>query len=262
MLKIGVAQSTNRFALQENLDAILRAIKKLSEAGADLILFPECALTGYHTGLLELDHAPAARALRRAQKSAARHSVALLLPVPLAGPTLEHHLNCALLIGADGKIQRKFTKRGLMRGEKRIFTPEPATELPDDRVIEIKGYRLGLLICIEAAHDPWAYLDREGTPMDAILWPGFWAWPKAFDWDAPFLQEEHDEKTRANCRQWKTPLIQATFGDNPQAQMWPDKIFGGSLVIDSAGKCIHCAPLGREATFIVELPSLAISHVD
>lgn len=48
-LKVALAQSAPRLGkVEENLDAHLRAIDRARELGADVVLFPELSLTGYH----------------------------------------------------------------------------------------------------------------------------------------------------------------------------------------------------------------------
>jgi predicted amidohydrolase len=48
ILRIAAAQLKFRRTLPENVELIRRLIAEAAEAGSDVVLFPECALTGYN----------------------------------------------------------------------------------------------------------------------------------------------------------------------------------------------------------------------
>ena len=133
-----------------------------------------------------------------------------------------------------------------MRGEDRLFVPGE----PHSRCFEINGHRIGLIICVETAHEPWAYL-KSTDHADTILWPGFYGPTLGETWSD--AQAPDDLKVRSNHAHWKLPLLQATCASSPEDHYWPDKRFGGSPIIDSDGKEVFSGRPSTEDLMLVEI---------
>jgi predicted amidohydrolase len=121
---------------------------------------------------------------------------------------------------------------------------------PHARVFEIKGAKIGVIICIETTHDPWSYLP-ENSGVEAILWPGFYAVTAPRTWSDE--QSADTRKIRENLEHWRVPLLQVTCASSPEAEYWPDQQFGGSVVLDERGREAFSLAPGREELGIVEV---------
>jgi predicted amidohydrolase len=128
----------------KNLEGILAAIKATT---ADLLVFPECALTGYGFGSLEegwrISEAipgPSAGRIAEACRTTKRHAIVGMLE--RSGDRL---YNCAVLFGPDGVVGG-YRKAHLPHlGIDRFATPGDSS-FP---VFELPFGRAGILICYD-----------------------------------------------------------------------------------------------------------------
>lgn len=138
-----------------NERAILDAIARAREAGAQLVLFPELALTGYPPeDLLLKEHF-----LRDARTALDRIATATTGIVALVGfPEREDDVYNALAVLADGAVQAVYRKVHLPNygvfDEQRYFQSGSGPAL-----VELGGHRIGLTIC----EDIW----EPGPPASA-----------------------------------------------------------------------------------------------
>jgi predicted amidohydrolase len=244
MFRLGIAQINNHFQYESNFASIVKAMRVHAQSGSDFVLFPECAVPGFNTGMRSIDLTGIISVVERVQEEARKLRLAIALPTPW--PTVEgKYFNSVLIIGDDGKLKHRFDKIGLHTGEDRIFAPG----VPQARVFEHRGFRMGVSICIEASHQPWAYF-RKDDPMDCILWPGFWGVTPGVTWADS--QEDCDQRVRQNLKYWRVPMVQATCASSPEAQHWPEKRFGGSLVLNSSGRALYSSKVGAEDYVVVD----------
>lgn len=130
-----------------NLDKHLRILNEAAQAGAHLVVFPECSVTGYcfdslDEALAHADSVPGA-------SSAALAGACQRLGVYCAFGTLERRgsqlLNSAVLVGPEG-ILAVYRKTHLpLLGVDRFVTPGPGPLA----VVETPFGRLALLICYD-----------------------------------------------------------------------------------------------------------------
>lgn len=239
MLRIGIAQTNNSYNLEENLFSITRAIEIHANNSVDLVLFPECATTGYNRGLLQIDETKVNLAITRVRELARELGLSIALPSPWPRGDGKFY-NSLLIIDSFGEIIHRFDKVGFQRGEEKLFVPGNPEQT---RVFTHKGHRVGVLICIETANDSWSFLRPEDN-CDVILWPGFYATKPEQTWANSDSPDDHQVK--ANLSAWNSSLIQATCASSPESQYWPDKVFGGSLVLNRLGQDVFVAKLGGE----------------
>jgi len=249
-LRLGIAQTNNSYDYNTNLSSILGAIDTHAKAGTDLVLFPECAVTGFNRGLLEINGDRVLDSVQAIQQRAKDAGLWLALPTPWARDG--GFTNAVLVIDDQGALRHVFHKIGFQKGEDRLFLPG----MPHHRTFEIKEHRVGVVICIESSHGAWDYLDRTDRP-DVILWPGFYATQPGLTWSDSTSQD--DLNVKANIDQWQVPVIQATCSSSPEAEHWPDKRFGGSLVLDSRGVAVFQARLSAEDCVSIEMEKGSIT---
>lgn len=248
MLKIGIAQIDNYFEVDKNLTAIQRALRALAERGADLVLFPECAVSGYNTSLLKPDMIKIADAVKDIQRLAEELKIYVALPTPW--PTSNEGIyNSVLIISDEGKFVQTLHKIGLQRGEEKMFK----AAMPHKRVFEVKGVKVGVIICVETSLEPWAYLQKSDG-AELIFWPGFYA-ANADELNVEMKNSKStsDQKVMDNLiNHWQVPLILVNGSSSPEAHYWPGKVFGGSSVFNRNGERVFLAKRAEEDLSVLQ----------
>jgi predicted amidohydrolase len=158
-------------------DAVAHALERLDTAaaqaraaGADVLITPEMALTGYHCDpeWLRAVAQPADGPWSRAVGDIARrHGLALVYGYPEAAPDGQRPYNAAQAVGPDGTTLANYRKTHLFGVvDEARFTPgsqPPATFV-------YRGWRLGLLICYDVEFpEAVRLLALQGA--DAVLVP-------------------------------------------------------------------------------------------
>lgn len=238
MYRVGIAQTHNTYDYRQNLESICRAIEVHSKAKSDIILFPECVTTGYNRGLLSINEPQLMESIYIVMAKALKYQIAIALPTPWPRGDGKF-FNSLLFISEAGKAIKRIDKACFQNGEEKLFVPGER----QDRVFIHNEYRVGTLVCIETAKGPWDLLKRENA-CDLILWPGFYATTRGEDWESASAPD--DLLVKANIKEWKCPLVQVTCASSPESAHWPDKEFGGSLVIDARGQSVFCAKSNQE----------------
>lgn len=151
----------------ERLDA---AATQARAAGADLLITPEMALTGYHREpeWLRAVAQPADGAWASAVGAIARrHGLALVYGYPEAAPDGQRPYNAAQALGPDGTPLANYRKTHLFGAmDEARFTPGPQPPA----TFVYRGWRLGLLICYDVEFpEPARLLALQGA--DAVLVP-------------------------------------------------------------------------------------------
>lgn len=153
-------------AIEANTQLMLAAAADATEQGAELVLFPELAVTGYPPeDLLYRDdlHRRVASALN--ELAAASQNIALVVGHPWRDE--DGKLYNAASFFYQGELKGRYFKQLLPNygvfDEKRYFTAgtEPC-------VIEFKGHRLGLLIC-EDVWEPAPMAGLKAAGADLVL---------------------------------------------------------------------------------------------
>ena len=161
MIRLALSQANLTVGdLGANAERIGRDVRAARDRGADLVLFPELALTGYPPEDLLLkpgflrETGEAARAL-----AAEVTGIVAVVGAPdgSAAAASEPALHNAALVLADGRIAATYHKHHLPNyavfDERRYFTPGRQA-----LVVEVRGWRIGLTIC----EDIWT----DGGPAD------------------------------------------------------------------------------------------------
>ncbi len=141
-LRVGAVQMIFADSLSGNLEKIERAATRAAEAGVDVVLFPECATTGYAYDFASLKPAELRRALRVVATIAAKQHVHLLVGSPIfAGRRLYNGL---VVFDRGGRLVHTYAKCQLTDADRSWFTPGNGLSL-----FSLDGVRATAIICHE-----------------------------------------------------------------------------------------------------------------
>ena len=232
--------------LDGNRDQILTRLAGAREAGADLVLFPELAVTGYPPEDLLLRPA----FIRAAERTVAEIAAAATGITALVGcPHLDRDLYNACFVLAGGDVRGIYRKRFLPNygvfDENRYFAPGG-----DLLVLRFGEVVVGLTVC----EDIW----QPGPPTTDLALAG--AQLVVNISASPFhvgKDREREEMLRVRARDNScfVALCNMVGGQD-------ELIFdGGSVVFDDEGELIARAPSFEEALLVVDLdPATAVGR--
>ena len=230
-LSVGFSQIQNNVEVTKNLDAICSSLLLHQKSNTDIVLFPECALTGFTSLVRNTDFKEVEKAVEKIQSVVTKGKTIAVVPSTIKAG--ENYLNSGYIFYPNQQKMQIF-KEGLTESEKKFFIPGNN----EIRSIDINGYKIGFLICIEAAHEPWIYLDKN-QPPDLILWPAYWGKDELPKWDETLTQD--DLLVFKNNKIWNRCLIRATFFENhPNIGLNPGP-YGQSLVITDDNHLFYSA---------------------
>jgi omega-amidase len=142
---VGVFQFHGK-GMENNFEAIAGAVAGAAQKGVRLLVFHECALTGYPPveipGVYEIDFDAMESRLNEIRELAKEHGMYLAL-----GMIRREGSDCynsIRLIGPDGEIAGNYDKRALWGWDLDNFAPGGASG-----IYEIDGIRVGFRICYE-----------------------------------------------------------------------------------------------------------------
>ena len=165
-MKIGAYQFPVTGNIMENMSCILAAVDQAVQEGVELLVFPECAVTGYPP--LEIpspssvDEALAEKAHRQLRDAAVRHHIFLLAGTILRRDALFY--NAALFFAPDGSVT-EYDKRALWGWDRENFEPGSL-----DGIVQAGSLKLGIRICFEVRFPEYfRELYRAKTDLDIIL---------------------------------------------------------------------------------------------
>ena len=151
--------------LKKNTDKIKEAVKKAAEQKADLIAFPECALSGYPptdiASSKDFDVEALPAVLKELQEMSDEYNINIL-----AGSIDfdEKYLNRAFLI-APGKDQRHYDKRALYGYDSENFERGNT-----EGIFEIGDLKVGVRICFEVRFPEYfRELYKANTDLDIVI---------------------------------------------------------------------------------------------
>lgn len=243
MITVGIGQISNSTNIEENFKAICGLIERFESAGVDLVLFPECGLSGFTSKIRECTKSVLQPYLEEIQKLSAKAAMDVVLPTAIVEEG--GIFNSGFWFKNEGRHQ--FYKLGLTDSEKKFFATPPAQS---SKVFEKNGYRFGILVCYEAEHAPWTYFD-DGT-VDAILWPGYWGWTVEMGWSA-YRDQDRANPIFQNMTHWKCPLLQANFANNNLGDGMTGGPEGLSYIVNTDNTLVHRGLHLKEDGFVVNL---------
>ncbi|MBK9139541.1 MAG: carbon-nitrogen hydrolase family protein [Verrucomicrobia bacterium] len=141
-LRVAAVQMIFADSLAGNLAKIENAAVQAAREGADAVLFPECATTGYACDFGALQPATIRDAIGQVGALAARLGVHLLVGSPVfAGRRL---FNALLVFDRRGRLIHTYAKCQLTEGDRRWFTPGDGLSL-----FKVDGVQATAIVCHE-----------------------------------------------------------------------------------------------------------------
>ncbi len=222
-ITIAIAQTPSIKAdIKANIKIHSKYIKKATQAGANLILFPELSLTGYEPKLSQkCSILPNDSCLKTLQQQAVQNNIIILAGAPV--PDSGGKSNIAnLCFFPDGSIDTH-TKRYLHPGEEEYFVPGN-----HQIMISTNNHKIAQAICADFTNPQHSH---DAAQNGATLYlAGAFITPKGYDKDAEILQ--------SIATKYKIPVFLANHSEKT----------GG---FDTAGKS---AVWDNQGTLLVQIP--------
>ena len=168
--------------LAANLERVLGLTKEAAGQGAEFIIFPELALTGYNQELLgdklvELALTPADEPIRRLAEAAGHHNIQLVVGFIERRTIPGVVYNSIVICGPDGSVLQTYAKSHLFSSENLYFRPGASLN-----ILPTKFGVIGPMICMDIGYPEVArLLALQGAELllapsawireDADLWP-------------------------------------------------------------------------------------------
>jgi omega-amidase len=258
-LRVAIAQMQMHWTIEENVAEILRAISIAKREGAQLCVFPEMALTGFHRQIASIAKpALIEPAMRAVQDACAANHIAAILGAPTFGANNAIY-NSAVFVDERGEQIAAVAKIGLTVPEATFFTH--GTER---RIVSMLGLSMSAVLCIEI-HDRESIMKqlaasdaKTNRKIDLLAWPGIMRPdPNA----ANANEEKHIEDARQLARETGAWIVQANW---PNSLNYPaESAFAGqSVVIDPSGEFAVRLPIAQAGVGVFSLGSTQFSwHV-
>jgi len=141
-LRVAVVQMICEPSIAENFAKIQTAAARAAKAGADVILFPECATTSYSCDFRSLKASELRQCLLSVSKLAAELHVNLLVGTPIFSG--RRCYNGLAVFDRTGELIHVYAKCQLTEGDRRWFTPGSSLSL-----FAIDGIQATAIICHE-----------------------------------------------------------------------------------------------------------------
>ena len=165
--RIAIAQIPMHWSIEENLAAMLAAMRLARLSGATLCTFSELALTGFHRKIVELAKPDlVAPALDRITGLASELNLAVAFGGPTFGPDGGKY-NSHLLVNQSGAVVAVIHKNGLTAPEATFF--KAGTSRP---VADLQGLATTAVICREVEDYGPVVEQLHAGAARLVLWPG------------------------------------------------------------------------------------------
>jgi predicted amidohydrolase len=141
-LRITAAQLKFRRTLRENVELIRRLVADAARAGSDVVLFPECALTGYNVDFRRCSRDEVENGLKAVAQAAQKQRCNVLIGSPTC--SRGRWFNSLLVFDRQGREKFRYQKIHLTSRDAKVFTPGNSLAL-----FPIDGVPCTAIICHE-----------------------------------------------------------------------------------------------------------------
>ena len=150
-LRVATCQFPVSGDIPSNAEHIRKYIKEAAENFADIVHFSEAALSGYPPGDIpsfeNFDWETLRAKSYEIMALAKKENIWVVLGSAHYLDKIEKPMNCLYIISNEGKIVGRYDKSMLTRGDAKYYTAGNHIE-----VVELKGYKLGFLICYDSCY--------------------------------------------------------------------------------------------------------------
>lgn len=238
-MKIALGQFEVTQEKAPNLKRMLTMVEQASASGAELVLFPEVAMSNVDENANASDFAEPITGpfVSQLAKAAQTHKIAIVLGVLETIAASKKAYNSVVAIGSDGEIIGTYRKIHMFDafGYQESKQNEPGNG--DTLIFSVAGVKFGVAICYDVRF-PELFRHLATNGADVILLPAAWA---------AGLQKEH---------QWNT-LVTARAIENTVYMVATDQVggsnCGGSMLVD---------PMGVTVVSLGEAEGLLFGDVD
>lgn len=164
---LAIAQPAMHWGGDDNTRGVIAILAHAAGAGADICMFPELAITGYHRqigAVSQPEHVD--RWLADVAAACARHGIATAIGAPTFGDD-GRIFNSHVFIDAAGAVVGRVEKKGLTAAEATFFAPGRVRD-----TVELQGLRCTGVICREVEDFAEVCADLEAHAPELIFWPG------------------------------------------------------------------------------------------
>ncbi len=243
VLPVAIAQMRMHWTGEENARQIVALRARAAAAGAQVCVFPELALTGFHRHIgREAGATQVQRWISSVAEACAAHSIAASLGAPTFATDGGIH-NSNVFIDSQGRPAGEVHKNGLTPAEQTFFARGARRD-----VHPLVGRRCSAVLCreIEDLAEVSTQLPPHST--DLIFWPGIMR-PAVDGNSAPDALIEHAQALARATGAW---LVQANW---PNSLNYPEECAeaGHSLVIDAEGRIRLRLPMAEAGLGVFDL---------
>jgi len=144
-MRVAAVQMKFAATLAASLAKVGIALQAAARRKADVVLFPECATTGYNRDFTGLSWPEVQAALERVGALAAKFGVNVLLGSPVL--RRGRWQNCLVVFDRCGRVVHCYAKCQLTERDRKFFTPGDSVAL-----FKLDGIRCTVIICHERRH--------------------------------------------------------------------------------------------------------------
>lgn len=140
--RVATVQSRFASSIAGNLEKVAMVLKRLRRSKPDVVLFPECMLTGYRFDFVRLNGEEIRAALRQVAQWAREFDMNLIVGTPaFRNGRLQ---NCAVAFDRRGRLVHCYAKCQLTEADRKVFTPGDHIAL-----FKLDGVCCSTIICHE-----------------------------------------------------------------------------------------------------------------
>jgi omega-amidase len=243
-LRIAIAQISMHWTIDENLAAMLSAMRLARSAGASLCTFSELAVTGFHRKIVELAKFNlVAPAIREITSAASELQLAVAFGAPTFGPENTKY-NSHLVVDELGEVVAQIHKNGLTAPEATFFQAGIARP-----AVPLQGFATTAVICREVEDHDLVVEQLRGSAARLVLWPGL----MSPDPDKPVTDPpEHVAQAQRIASAGKTYVVQSNW---PNSLNNPERSHdaGHSACISPQGALLFRLPQGQSGVGVFNL---------
>jgi predicted amidohydrolase len=240
-MKVGAAQIRVSADIQKNLEKTALYVEEARRKRLDLVVFPECSLTGYqpHMKAAPPGFGEVQEALDRVRALAREARVSLVIGA--SRPQCGKLFNSSIAISRSGRVANTYDKLHLMPEEKRCYAPGMGVD-----VFRLERVPVGMQICLDQRFpEGWRLLAARGARVVThmvYMKDRSWGWKK----------EVIEAHVRSRAAENGVFVVSANVAFSP--------VNHASMVVGPDGVVISRASSGGEQMVCAEIDAKRAGH--